>query len=47
MPLPSLVPRDRVFVDLFKEAGQNSLRARGCSCETAAHTLEGIVIKNS
>jgi uncharacterized protein len=27
MPLPSLVPRDRVFFDLFNEAGQNSLRA--------------------
>ena len=27
MPLPSLVPKDRVFFDLFNEAGQNSLRA--------------------
>src|SRR5262245_1745468 len=27
MPLPSLVPRDRVFFDLFNEAGQNTLRA--------------------
>jgi predicted phosphate transport protein (TIGR00153 family) len=25
--LPSLVPRDRVFFDLFSEAGQNNLRA--------------------
>jgi predicted phosphate transport protein (TIGR00153 family) len=27
MPLPSLVPRDNVFFDLFYESGQNSLRA--------------------
>ena len=27
MPLPSLVPRDKVFFDLFNEAGQNTLRA--------------------
>jgi uncharacterized protein len=27
VPLPSLVPRDRVFFDLFNQAGQNSLRA--------------------
>jgi uncharacterized protein len=27
MPFPSLVPRDRVFFDLFNEAGQNTLRA--------------------
>jgi uncharacterized protein len=27
MPLPSLVPRDRVFFDLFNEAGQNTLRS--------------------
>ena len=27
MPLPSLVPRDRAFFDLFNEAGQNGLRA--------------------
>ena len=27
MALPSLVPRDRVFFDLFNEAGQNSVRA--------------------
>ena len=27
MRLPSLVPRDRVFFDLFSEAGQNGLRA--------------------
>lgn len=27
MPLPSLVPRDRVFFDLFTQAGQNTLRA--------------------
>jgi uncharacterized protein len=27
VPLPSLVPKDRVFFDLFIEAGQNSLRA--------------------
>jgi hypothetical protein len=27
MPLPSLVPRDRVFFDLFNEAGRNTLRA--------------------
>jgi predicted phosphate transport protein (TIGR00153 family) len=27
MPLPSLVPKDRVFFDLFNQAGQNSLRA--------------------
>ena len=27
MPLPSLVPRDRVFFDLFNEAGQNTVRA--------------------
>jgi predicted phosphate transport protein (TIGR00153 family) len=27
MPLPSLVPRDRIFFDLFSEAGQNTVRA--------------------
>jgi uncharacterized protein len=27
MPLPSLIPKDRVFFDLFSEAGQNSVRA--------------------
>jgi predicted phosphate transport protein (TIGR00153 family) len=27
VPLPSLVPRDKVFFDLFYQAGQNSLRA--------------------
>jgi uncharacterized protein len=27
MALPSLVPRDRVFFDLFNQAGQNTLRA--------------------
>jgi predicted phosphate transport protein (TIGR00153 family) len=27
MPLPSLVPRDTVFFDLFNQSGQNSLRA--------------------
>src|ERR687892_1977189 len=27
MPLPSLVPKDRVFFDLFNEAGKNTLRA--------------------
>jgi predicted phosphate transport protein (TIGR00153 family) len=27
MPLPSLVPKDRVFFDLFNEAGQNTVRA--------------------
>ncbi len=27
VPLPSLVPRDRVFFDLFHEAGRNTLRA--------------------
>jgi predicted phosphate transport protein (TIGR00153 family) len=27
VPLPSLVPRDKVFFDLFNEAGQNTLRA--------------------
>ncbi len=27
MPLPSLVPKDRVFFDLFNEAGLNSVRA--------------------
>jgi uncharacterized protein len=27
MPLPSLVPKDRVFFALFNEAGQNSVRA--------------------
>ncbi len=27
MPLPSLVPRDRVFFDLFNQAGQNTVRA--------------------
>ncbi len=27
MPLPSLVPKDRVFFDLFNQAGQNSVRA--------------------
>ena len=27
MPLPSLVPKDRVFFDLFNKAGQNTLRA--------------------
>jgi uncharacterized protein len=27
MPLPSLVPRDRAFFDLFNQAGQNTLRS--------------------
>jgi hypothetical protein len=27
VPLPSLVPKDRVFFDLFNEAGHNTLRA--------------------
>ena len=27
MPLPSLVPKDRVFFDLFNQAGQNNVRA--------------------
>jgi len=27
MPLPSLIPKDRVFFDLFNQAGQNGLRA--------------------
>jgi predicted phosphate transport protein (TIGR00153 family) len=27
MPLPSLVPKDRVYFDLFNEAGQNTVRA--------------------
>ena len=27
MPLPSLVPKDRVFFDLFSEAGENTVRA--------------------
>ena len=27
MPFPSLVPKDRVFFDLFNQAGQNNLRA--------------------
>ena len=27
VPLPSLVPKDRVFFDLFDQAGQNTLRA--------------------
>lgn len=27
MPLPSLVPRDSVFFDLFNQSGENSLRA--------------------
>jgi uncharacterized protein len=27
VPLPSLVPRDRVFFDLFNQAGQNTLRS--------------------
>jgi predicted phosphate transport protein (TIGR00153 family) len=27
MPLPSLIPKDRVFFDLFNEAGQNTVRA--------------------
>jgi uncharacterized protein len=29
VPLPSLVPRDRVFFDLFNQAGQNTVRAAG------------------
>jgi uncharacterized protein len=29
VPFPSLVPRDRVFFDLFNEAGQNTLRSAG------------------
>ncbi|MGH2964291.1 MAG: DUF47 domain-containing protein [Solirubrobacterales bacterium] len=29
MAFPSLVPRDRVFFDLFNQAGQNTLRAAG------------------
>jgi uncharacterized protein len=29
VPLPSLVPRDRVFFDLFTQAGQNSVHAAG------------------
>ena len=27
MPLPSLVPKDRVFFSLFSEAGLNTVRA--------------------
>jgi predicted phosphate transport protein (TIGR00153 family) len=27
VPLPSLIPKDRVYFDLFNEAGQNTLRA--------------------
>ena len=27
MPLPSLVPKDKVFFDLFNQAGQNTLRS--------------------
>lgn len=27
MPLPSLVPRDKVFFDLFSQSGENTLRA--------------------
>jgi uncharacterized protein len=27
VPLPSLIPRDRVFFDLFHQAGQNTVRA--------------------
>ena len=38
MPLPSLEPRNRVFAMLECANG---------SGETAAHILEGIVIKNS
>ena len=29
MKLPSLVPRDRVFFDLFNRAGQNAVHAAG------------------
>ena len=76
MPLPSLVPRDTVFFDLFNQAGHGdrlyrdavaSLFANGIdpmvvirwkdlfgvleravdATETAAHILEGIVIKNA
>ena len=27
VPLPSLIPKDRIFFDLFSQSGQNSLRA--------------------
>ncbi len=32
MPLPSLVPKDRVFFDLFNQAGQNTLRGARIDC---------------
>ncbi len=37
MPLPSLVPRDHVFFDLFTQAGQNSLRAARLLKEMLEH----------
>ena len=37
MPLPSLVPRDRVFFDLFNQAGQNTVRAARLLKEMLEH----------
>ncbi len=37
MPLPSLVPRDTVFFDLFSQAGQNTLRAARLLQEMLEH----------
>ncbi len=37
MPLPSLVPRDRAFFDLFNQAGQNTLRAARLLKEMLEH----------
>ena len=37
MPLPSLVPKDKVFFDLFNKAGQNTLRASKLLLEMLEH----------
>jgi len=37
VPLPSLVPKDKVFFDLFSEAGQNTLRAARMLQEMLEH----------
>jgi predicted phosphate transport protein (TIGR00153 family) len=37
VPLPSLVPRDRAFFDLFNQAGQNTLRAARLLKEMLEH----------
>lgn len=41
MPLPSLVPRDNVFFDLFVQAGENNLRAARLLLEMLNEWPEG------